>query len=300
MSRYYFYGYGMAYYHYKPNSALYHYTDTNAFLNIIKSKKIWLTDSASLNDPREIDLGMEHFSNAIDQYRDGTIHGVNKGSLHELYNDIHDARKRSVLYACCFSTEGDSLPMWRLYTNEGSGVVIGFRPTALSSTPGRVLLVRYDDDRIEDYYRQIVLKSAQNISASKSLERAIMAGEIFALLSAVKHKSWSYEKEVRIIYNQRLLRPDDPKSWTKYTGIHENGDLMEWTEPLTREGKDGAVHYFAFPYGKSKGNTPLHSMSIESVTIGPNCTMSVEDVEKILTMEGFQHFNVLKSECQYR
>ncbi|MEE9925820.1 MAG: DUF2971 domain-containing protein [Brucella anthropi] len=290
----------MAFFEYKPNSTIFYYTDEAGFRGIIASKRLWLSDTALLNDPRELHLGMKLLSEAIDAYEDDAVYGVSNRDLQRFLLDFHNFRQQSTCYACCFSSKGDELPMWRSYADNGAGVSIGIRPTALGAMPGRVQLVRYAEEDITAYFQQVVLKVAQNLGEIGSVERASTAGEALASISCVKHRSWDYEREVRIIYSQRHVRPSTNLDITKYTAEHDDGELVEWSEPLQREGKNGLVRYFSFPFGKRWRGQVEAKGAIETVTIGSNSQLRRSEVDDILRSNGFEGFRIQQSDCEFR
>ncbi|KAB2747859.1 DUF2971 domain-containing protein [Brucella anthropi] len=290
----------MAFFEYKPSSALFYYTDTSGFKGIIASKQLWLSDTTTLNDPREFNLGMKLLSEAITNYRDDDVSGVSNRDMQSLLFEVMNFRQKSSCYACCFSSRGDELPMWRYYAGDGAGISIGFRPTALSSVPGRVQLVRYAEDDIEQYFQQVVLKLAQRLGSVRSVERALTTVEALASISCVKHRSWEYEKEVRVIYNQVHTRPSSNADIGRITSLHDDGEFVEWNEPLQRDGANGPVRYFSFPYGKRSQGRAESKGAIETVIIGPSCELRRSDVEDILRSEGFEGFTVRQSDCEFR
>ncbi|RRY11420.1 DUF2971 domain-containing protein [Brucella anthropi] len=290
----------MAFFEYKPNSTIYYYTDEIGFRGIASSKRFWLSDTATLNDPRELHLGMKLLTDAIDIYEDDLVPGTSNRDMQRFLLDLLNFRQQSACYACCFSSRGDELPMWRNYADDGAGVSIGIRPTALGAMPGRVQLVRYAEEDITSYFQQVVLKIARNIGEVRSIERALTAGEALAAISCVKHRSWDYEREVRIIYNQRHVRPSASFDITRYTTAHDDGELVEWSEPLQREGKNGLVRYFSFPFGKrSRGQVEARG-AIESVIVGPNSPLKRSEVDQLLRDNGFEGFKVFQSDCEFR
>lgn len=145
----------MAYLEFKPTSPLYYYTDANGFEGIVRSKKLWLSDIKASNDPRELALGQKILSEAVEVYNSDDIRGVSKRDMAEFLSDLLSFQRHSTYYACCFGLAGDELPLWREYGGGGTGGSIGFRPTAVSSIPGRMQLVRYAEDDIADFFKPL-------------------------------------------------------------------------------------------------------------------------------------------------
>jgi len=91
---------------YNIPTSFYHYTSFNAIYEIIKSGKIQLSSITGLNDKYE--------SNLINQKM-----GMNSGHLMTTLNaNLH--------YIMSFSTKNDNLNQWRLYGEDGEGVMLEF------------------------------------------------------------------------------------------------------------------------------------------------------------------------------
>lgn len=289
----------MAYLEYRPNSPLFVYTDIAGFEGVIRSKKLWLSDVTALNDPRELVLGRQMLSDAIDQFDNYKMVNVTKREMASFLADLFRFQRLSTCYACCFALAGDELPMWKGYADGGKGVSVGFRPTAISSIPGRMQLVRYDDESAPDFFKSIVIQAAMTMGQPQSIERIIATSGAFAAVSSFKHRTWQYEKEARIIYNQRHMKPDPQEIRTHFTGAHSDGTLFKWQEPLVRWSRNREVKYFAFDYGRLVKGKADPKRSIEVVLRGPNCEMSAEEINALLIAEGFEEFSVRESDCSF-
>ncbi len=87
-------------------SSFYHYTSFNAIFEIIKSGKIQISSTVGLNDKYESDLVNQKM-------------GVNSGHLITTLNaNLH--------FIMSFSKKNDNLNQWRLYGNDGEGVMLEF------------------------------------------------------------------------------------------------------------------------------------------------------------------------------
>ena len=102
----------MAYFEYKPITPLFYYAGIAAFENIVRSKKLWLTDVTVSNDPREVTLGREMFSAALNALTDDDIPLLNRRDLSAFLADVLRMTRMSTCYTVCFGLSGDELPMW--------------------------------------------------------------------------------------------------------------------------------------------------------------------------------------------
>lgn len=93
----------------KQTLEFYHYTSLETIFYILKSGKVHLSSLIGLNDKSEV--------NYINEY-------MEKGwenKFHPITLTYHNSR-----FIICFSKKRDNLTQWRLYGNEGKGVMLKF------------------------------------------------------------------------------------------------------------------------------------------------------------------------------
>jgi hypothetical protein len=286
----------MAYYEFRPTTPLHFYTGTTGFEGIIRSRKLWLSDITASNDPREIKLGLDLFAAAMNALTDKDVPNISKRDRARFLANILAAQRQSTCYACCFGLAGDELPLWTRYADNGAGLSIAFRPTAMSSIPGRVQLVRYTDEKTADDLKAAAIQTALAIGKG-IIDQSLAAGEAFAAVTGLKHRTWSYEREVRVIFNQRNQKPDPNELLSQLVAIHPDDSILEWREPLRRLSRSREVGYFEFGFGRHTRSDPDPRRAIEKVYIGPTCAMSSAEVRALLEGEGYEGFAVAQSEC---
>lgn len=287
----------MAYLEYAPTSTLFYYTDLGGFEGIVRSKQLWLSDITASNDPRELALGQNLLADAIKAYKTDEVLGTSSRDMAGFLAELLSFQRQSTCFSCSFALAGDALPLWREYASGGTGLCIGFRPTAISSIPGRMQLVRYEQDDMSALFRSVVLHIAAHMGKSHTIPRVLVMAEAIALITSIKHRSWEYEGEARIIVNQRHSKPDPAHIITKVVSLHPDGREVHWREPLVRRSRDRDVRYFPFEYGRYSRGTSDPRRSIETVHCGPKCLMSEAEVNALLVAEGFVGFRVLRSDC---
>ena len=135
----------VAFLEFKPTQTVYKYCSSDGFLGIVKSKRLWFTDLASANDPREIKLGYELFAEAINLVRQEDLKGLRGAFLTTLAKQLAYVHATQQAFSCCFSLVADELPMWNEYGKNYSGLAIGFRPSALFGVPCRIQRANYLD-----------------------------------------------------------------------------------------------------------------------------------------------------------
>jgi len=97
---------------------IYHYCDANAFLSIMESGKLRLTNTRRMNDHSE---GL-----IIERAVLGVLRDRNDMADVIPYVEEHLSVRRQDLYACCFSEAEDSVTQWMTYGDDGRGFAIGF------------------------------------------------------------------------------------------------------------------------------------------------------------------------------
>ena len=295
----------MAFLEYKPRSTLFQYSSPDAFFGILRSKHLWFSDLASANDPREIRLGYEHFIEAVNSARQNEYRGDRGRFLSRLADELATYHKNAQAFCCCFSLAVDELPMWAAYGANYGGVAIGFRPTAVLDMPGRVQKVVYVNENTHEDFRRLVLDIAAAFDATHDpddLDYWIAATVgAHSAMTALKHETWRYEREVRVIHMRRIQPPNkDEDPIFSITDLLPDGQPLTWTPPLERTSGTKTVKYLQFPFGRFREGAFDPSRAIERVIVGPNCPLSLSDVTEAMKEYGFEGFDVGKSVCEIR
>ena len=294
----------MAFLEYRPTQTLFQYTSVEGFRGILRSKRLWLSDLRTANDPREIHLGFERMIRALAAGAGDEGRRVNGILMVSLVGQLTGYLERAQAFCSCFSLAADELPMWSAYGQSYGGLAVGFRPAAILSVPGRVQRVKYLEKSIEE---EVFKEVASKIAAQVELYRAGQdltswigaATDAIAAVLSLKHQIWSYEKEIRIVYVQRKERPNG--SFANIPVSKGPGGVpLLWQAPLERLVGTRQVQYVAFPFGRFRDGRVDPSRAIKTVIVGPNCTLSVSAVEAELKAQGFVDFAVTKSDCHIR
>lgn len=294
----------MAYLEFRPTQTLFQYTSVDGLVGIVRSKKLRLSDLQAGNDPREIHLGLERVLQALRTVFEEEPGGPRRGLLGTLVNDLAGYFDRAQVFSSCFSLADDELPMWSAYGQQYAGVSLGFRPSALLGIPARVQRVKYLDPAKEaEEFRNLALGIAAGLgqyARSNDLLPFINAGtNAITAVTALKHAKWGYEREVRIVYVQRKEKPTGDLAKFPATMMPGN-KMLYWREPLVRTVGERSVSYVEFPFGRVRGDDCDSSRALKSVTLGPNCALTVAEVEGELKEQGYLDCVVQKSTCQIR
>ncbi|MFT4183899.1 MAG: hypothetical protein QM636_18495 [Rhizobium sp.] len=289
----------MAILEYQPRQPLYHYCSPAGFEGILKSKVLWFSDLTQMNDPRELNLGFEHFMEALKSVRHGEYQGYRGFFLSVLAGKLSELQESHHAFCCCFSLAGDELPLWSEYTHY-NGLSIGFRPAAIKDIQARLQKADYLADTTPETFRTKVLDIAapyESVGERPNKTFWIKASvSAFAAITALKHHSWAYEREVRMIHVQTKKAPDPADG----TLVSADGDVNEWIMLSKRSTERGEVSYLQFPFGRYRDGDDKHRRAIEKVIIGPNCTLAPRDVVDLLAANGYKDVDVIRSECRIR
>jgi hypothetical protein len=287
----------MAYFEYQPRTSIFHYTTEFGFRGIIQSKSLWLSDITSSNDPREIQLGYDMLAVGMRSVRQADVPGITIREMLGFLENVRDLSKRGKFFICCFSTVKDALPLWREYSAGGTGLSIGFRPTAMHGMQGRVQQAQYQGDDTEIRFRSVAIEALRRMGQPRTLQRVLAVVEAASAATCLKHRSWKYEREIRLLMHQHNAKPDISEPAAKYIGQHPDGKLVEWREPLRREARGLSISYLECPFGRYSEGKIDGRRAIASVYRGPCCVIPREEISDLLSSNGFEGVSIIDSEC---
>ena len=214
---------GYYYSFYAPSFLYKYYSDNNERLETIESNQMWYSAPCKFNDTFDCDIAInekELFENLLKLVPDKR--GIKSGSYiwrqlkQEVHNqltslsDFFEETKRTTGISC-FSELNDSLLMWAHYANNHRGMCVEYelleinKQLKFSHVP-----VIYDNDRV-----------SFNSFDENTIDKDATAMFIKSLTS--KSPEWSYEKEWRIIRDDRSCG----KKWD----VKNNGALLEMICP---------------------------------------------------------------------
>lgn len=213
---------------------IYHYTDVNGIYNIINNKSFWLTKSDFLNDEKELVYFYKILKIVL---KENEFENINFDFVEWLKVVASESLKN--VFILSFSTEKDSLPLWEMYANgNGYNMEIQYNKYfnefwnknifVTTSTNEKIYMTRKNDSGkfcgVEEFvvYDETVQKNRVKElleGIDKSIEfvneynedtkecglvrelQSRIASELINCMMLFKDKSFSYEKEYRIVYN---------------------------------------------------------------------------------------------------
>jgi len=218
---------------------IYHYTNAAALLNILESgggKEIFtlrLSRVDYMNDIYDgkdvfdfifnecVKSGQAHLTSNFIQYVTVLVKSLDEGQF-------LDASSRQVSYVSSLTIDGDSLPMWRNYTNNGGGYNIALNPDILwaycTKTRDMALIpVVYEYDVMLSILNAIF--SAFSSIWDNEPERAthlriILFRYMMLAKLSFKHPSFSHEQEIRLIkFEPRIVGINQKEKYVIANGI---------------------------------------------------------------------------------
>lgn len=197
-------------------TTIYHYTTIEALTNgiivnkAVKDKEIclWASNCEYMNDPDEVKSGYQFLNKIVGSYLD------NKENLPDVSE--YDYTIKDKIFITSFSTQNDSLPMWKMYGKDGKGIVLGIDKEIISKVYEPLIYkCIYNSDKHIREISQILnpkkITRDSNIDNSGELEKGLetalsgIIGVINDILTTlaysiflVKNEDYSYEDEIRL------------------------------------------------------------------------------------------------------
>ena len=107
-----------------PPSHLWHYTSADGLISILKSRQIWASHIAFLNDTTEIEHAVDYAKHAVsNRLNQKDLSPEDRRTLEEMASACGSAAKR--YYVASFSEDQDLLSQWRAYCPSGGGYSLG-------------------------------------------------------------------------------------------------------------------------------------------------------------------------------
>lgn len=206
------------------HGSVWHYTDAAGLAGIAaggpdRTGCLWATAATMLNDPDELRYGAERVTEWFETA--GNAEAGTVGAHLAIRNALSDLPERILqdpAYVVCASTDGDALGQWRGYAGAGGyavqldtgheySIVGRPDPNATFSLAPAWVKVAYAPDEQADLIQSVfnyVLDDSTLVGRLVAMEEAgsastIVEGLLAGLAAALKHPSFSEEKEVRLI-----------------------------------------------------------------------------------------------------
>lgn len=282
-------------------NTIFHYCSVESLKEILKNKTLRLADIRKSNDSKEIDFLFVSYCEYILE--------TNKQSNEALFrvNCLKRDKKiqiqNTVFLVSCFSKKEDDLHMWSCYGN-------------------KCVCLEFDRDALEQYIKKIragcsikTLKEYSNITFATPVLKLTDVNyhntktissyfdekkfkdddaffELFRESPSFKSDFFASEEEVRIIYCHIFNSVKNDENFLV---------LIDDSEHMKEQKYFKSISNSEFQH-KMVMDIPITMDLIKSITIGPNLTISEQDIEEMLFINGLEKHTIRidKSKGTYR
>ena len=253
---------------------LYHYTSNSALLSILKNKSLWLSAQWHLND-----------------YAEGHVFNILVGELAEhLGLQPSSDRLESIssvgCYVNCLTQHEDMLSQWRGYAEDGKGVAIGIKKSALidlinGSNEALLYPVEYADSLsdLSAEKRNLIEKTLKSDGSPSDDFLLALAKERWS----VKGRGFLEEAEFRL-----MLTPRNPGSVVNFQSGARAVCNYRATSNNVRE-------YYEIIFHSAAKHT-----FIDSIVLGPKNDSDLDSIKRLVEYYDFSDVNVKRSKTTYR
>lgn len=282
----------------------YYYCSLDTFLNILKSKEIYLSDPLKMNDKAEIRWYLDKLND--DKNEDNIFGSIFermrmrsglKFSLKELLDRL-DSKGQNSIYVSCFSKKSDVLSQWRAYADDGSGVAIGFDlDKFLIANNFWIEEIIYTNDISEEDEIESDIECVadtigtvihENNLTDREMKIDVFLHELIPVLVKYKNPAFIEEDEVRLIYCEDMKFEKIVNSYGAFKEKWEEKTLKHDFRTI----RNNDITEFV--------RLGFQPDTITEICIGPKCALSKNDVLTISkTILGIEP-NIEVSEASYR
>jgi Protein of unknown function (DUF2971) len=279
---------------YKPTTdeLIYHYCSPEAFIEIIRSRNIWLSASYALNDATERSWGYSIFAEAAKALEKET----GPDFIEKAIAPVKAGDSYSMLMLGCFSLNPDVLSQWRAYADDGQGFAVGFS-SKLLQVPAKPLRVLYDKDA---QFQELIGNLRHIYQVEKSLGFKYgnqFQSHLFQMgldLCAYKNPHFREEEEVRLAHVCGMDRVAE-KIIPLGARARDGSALSEPLETRFRVSKGVVVPYVVADYSNHGKASP-----IKEIVLGPRNENAELNITVFMNTIGMRDVTVRRSSVPYR
>ncbi|WP_051507138.1 DUF2971 domain-containing protein [Saccharibacillus sacchari] len=212
-------------------------------INSLLQNEIWFSVPKELNDPYDC-MGTYWEEEEIEEILRKTISSENlkQRSTNEIINEALDSLRDHTKISC-FSEELYNMPMWAHYANNHQGICVEYNFTSLNAGVDfskSLFPVGYEKNRYN--ITDLLKRSFENSNDPKI--------RLLYFVMQLKHESWKYEKEWRIILHTENMKSGLVSSPIQPTAIYFGLNCREF-EKVAKKIKD-------------KFDCPIYKMSLNN------------------------------------
>ena len=249
---------------------LYHYTDAQGLLGMLKTKRIWATNSRFMNDPTEIEYAARVIRETALEFAEDYPPALFRSVRQGISNVLETYEKDNDEYIACFCEDGDLLSQWRGYGAAGGGYSLGFEARYLGAT-------EYQDLKApEPVLRKVVYDYKKQKSLVRRFVRLVLDHQrLLGRRSNRKSIEIDYEDEAWNIFNwfvsECLNCFKDPayaeeREW-RMIQYGRNMAAEKFVTTNFRASRNRIVEYVEIDISKSNGE--LSQLPVRKIRYGP-------------------------------
>nr|WP_255730133.1 DUF2971 domain-containing protein [Epibacterium sp. Ofav1-8] len=249
---------------------------------------------------REITHGLDVIRSVLED----ETHTAGSPTLTKLKAHLEDVdpSSRYNIYTTSFSSDSDSLSQFRLY----GPVALGFEanPNGFGFFKGDIRFdhVVYDPEKqvrlIQTFFDILKQSEQKDVAWIKSDESKLapadyLTSHLLQIASFFKHRAFSDEREVRLVYSELLENMENFRQETAKRQFRASGGLIV---PFT----DTFNMYDPAPFSDEEQLPP--KLPLKSVVIGPvaQAEALANGMRNLLSAEGYHDVEVALSEAPFR
>lgn len=282
-------------------SYIYHYCTVESLKEILKNRTLRLSDIRKSNDSKEIDYLFDSYCEYIKKSGDYSPNTMVRTNF--LNREKTNQLKNTVFLVSCFSKKDDDLHMWSCYGNKG--VCLEFDREELQKHINKIrhgvsseILSVYPNLKVTSLALQLVdVKYYSQSELEKCFEKNKYDFneefyELFKNSPTIKSDFFECEEEVRIIYYH--IFDGTPNDINFLVLTDDDGNINK--RIYFKSTSDSKYQH------KLVADIPIPMSLISSITIGPNSSITNQDLEEIFFANGIEKYTIAinKSKGSYR
>jgi hypothetical protein len=274
---------------------LWHYTDASGLKGILEEGELWLSDVTLLNDRSELSRAVDVAEEVLNEiFGENTISPVVREYFQSFLTGIKGHREDRRTYGFinpsfvgCFCKQGDSLHLWRSYTEHGKGYSIGLFPDFITQylTPLRVseiaVVKRTSEMRRDVSWQSRLYKPSWREVIYRSEEQKDLLKRLF---DAFVQVASDFETD---------LPTGNVNNWTKIAFVSRletvfNSYLSCFKDPAFENEQEWRLIYTLAPDSEVRGDFPearIHYRLFGDYMV-PYLKIKIAEIIKPLTQEG--------------
>jgi hypothetical protein len=288
----------LAYSELELGDPLFHFTNVDAFKSIASSGQIRFSRTDQTNDPFEVVWVRKEILNFLSFMLENDSAEATSGIWEAVKHSFEEVSDPSRLFLSCWTQKLNSIPMWRLYAAEGSGVAFSLRSRAFDAFDCRLNKVEYLEDNVPtlEYLKKYTARAAgEFLGGPADLRHVPYTVRLVEAALSTKQSQWDYEKEFRFSFSYN----EDQYASIKELVDETLYDRMSQYVP-SQIRADSERQFLPKPFGKRNGDKIDKSGSISELILGARCSWSIDQAEDFLRDEGFKNFTVSRSEINWK